>query len=288
MPRYGNILRLFLVVSVCCHGIFLSSHAAGCTAEYGEGAGRFSLATGSPGELGLLERAAESFNKKHGTTLCWKKAGSGEALNLLKEKKVDMIIVHAPALEKKAIQEGWAVKRTLIGSNEFYIIGPRDDPAGISGAENVADACTRIARSQTRFLSRGDNSGTHKKETAIWARAEIRPTGDWYVVTRTFMKATLKQADEERAYSMTDSSTWAALKKEMRNLAILFRGDPFLINTYHALCQPEGATPGQTEASMFINFLGSTEGQEIIRSYGVDRYGEGLYNDAAYAEQYDH
>jgi tungstate transport system substrate-binding protein len=207
---------------------------------------------------------------------------------LLKGKEVDMIMVHAPEAEKRAVQEGWAIKRTLIGSNEFYIVGPRDDPAGIARASNATDAYSKIAMSRARFLSRGDNSGTHKKEMAIWARARIRPSGDWYVVTKMFMKATLKQANTEGAYFMTDSSTWVAVRKEMRNLVILFRGDRFLINTYHALCQPEGATPGQTEASTFIDFLSSREGQEIIRDYGVDRYGEGLYNDAAYAEKYDH
>ena len=102
------------------------------------------------------------------------------------------------------------------------------------------------------------------------------------------MMATLKQANEQNGYFMTDSSTWVAAKKEMNNIKILFQGDPFLINTYHTLCQPEGATAGQPFAAKFIDFIVSEEGQDLIRTYGAKEYGEGLYNDAAYAKQYDH
>ncbi|MFZ7113017.1 MAG: substrate-binding domain-containing protein [Desulfatiglandales bacterium] len=259
-----------------------------CTAVYGSGDKRFSLATGSPGELALLEVLTDAFNKKHETTLCWVKAGSGASLKLLKEKKVDMVMVHAPAAEKQAVSDGWAIKRTLIGSNEFYIVGPREDPAGISQAETAHDAYAKIARAQAKFFSRGDNSGTHKKEMAIWEKAGVSPSGDWYSVTKTFMMATLKMADTEKGYFMTDSSTWVAAKKEIKNLAILFRGDVFLVNTYHALCQPEGATPGQEFASRFIDFVSTEEGQNIIRNYGADLYGEGLYNDAEYAKKYEY
>jgi len=260
----------------------------GCKAVYGEGANQISLATGSPGELGLLEVLAEAFNKKHDTSLCWMKAGSGKSLKLLNEKKVDLIMVHAPAAEKKAVQEGWAIKRTLIGSNEFYIVGPKNDPAGIKQAKSAADAYAEIAEKQAKFLSRGDNSGTHKKEMAIWAKAGIKPSGEWYIVTKDFMMATLKKANGINGYFMTDSSTWVAGKKDLGNLEVLFRGDPFLINTYHGLCQPEGATAAQIYASKFIDFLASDEGQRTIRNYGKDLYGEAMYNDAEYAKQYEH
>jgi len=260
----------------------------GCTETYGSGSNTFSLATGSPGELGLLKVLAEAFNKKNGTTLCWVKAGSGDSLKLLKEKKVDMIMVHAPEAEKQAVQEGWAIKRTLIGSNEFYIVGGKADSAGIAKAKSAAEAYSLIAKAKARFLSRGDNSGTHKKELDIWKKAGTKPSGDWYVVTKTFMMATLKQANQEKAYFMTDSSTWVAAKKEMPNLVILYRGDPMLMNTYHALCKAEGTTAGQKHAAKFIEFVGSKEGQKIIAEYGADKHREGHYNDAAYAKNYDH
>jgi tungstate transport system substrate-binding protein len=264
----------------------LAQGQAAKSESYGQGARQFSLATGSPGELGLVKVLAAAFTPETNTTLLWKKAGSGESLKMLKDKEVDMIMVHAPAAEKQAVQDGWATQRTLIGSNEFYIVGPASDPAKVSKAKNVVDAYKKIAAAKTKFFSRGDNSGTHKKEMAIWEKAGIKPCGDWYIVTKDFMTATLKRADAEKGYFMTDSSTWVAEKKTVPNLKILFRGDKMLVNTYHALAQPAGATPGAAVAAQFIDFVKSTRGQQIIRDYGKEKYGEGLYNDADYAKQY--
>jgi tungstate transport system substrate-binding protein len=256
-------------------------------AVYGDGTNHFSLATGSPGEIGLLKALAEAFGKQDNAKMTWFKAGSGKSLQLLKDKKVDMIMVHAPAAEKKAIQDGWATRRTLLGSNEFFIVGPADDPAKIAEAKSAVEAYRRIAAAKARFFSRGDNSGTHKKEMDIWKKAEIKPQGGWYVVTKDFMTATLKRANQEKGYFMVDSSTWVAEKKDVPNLKILFKGDKLLVNTYHALCQPSGATPGAATAAKFIDFVASPQGQKIIQDYGRNKYGEGLYNDAAYAKHYD-
>ena len=256
-------------------------------AVYGDGSNQFSLATGSPGELGLLKVLAEAFGKQDNAKMAWFKAGSGESLKLLKDKKVDMIMVHAPAAEKQAVQEGWATKATLIGSNEFFIVGPASDPAKIAEAKSAVDAYRRIADAKAKFFSRGDNSGTHKKEMDVWQKADLKPQGDWYVVTKDFMTATLKRANQEKGYFMVDSSTWVAEKKDVPDLKILFKGDKVLVNTYHALCQPAGATPGAATAAKFIDFVASPQGQQIIRDYGKERHGEGLYNDAAYATQYD-
>lgn len=278
-----TVIMILLIVAV--PGMTL---AADCTETYGDGNNKFSLATGSPGELGLLKVLADTFNAQNGTTMCWVKAGSGKSLNLLQAKEVDIALVHAPAAEKKAVEEGWAIKRTLIGSNEFYIVGPQNDPAGIKDATSAAEAYQKIAEAKAPFLSRGDNSGTHKKELFVWEQAGIKPEGDWYIITKDFMMATLKKANDIGGYFMTDSSTWVAGKKDMNSLAVLFRGDPILINTYHGLCQPAGATEGQVWAEKFINFLASPEGQEIIGGYGRSMYGDSMYNDAEYAKQYDH
>lgn len=276
---------VMFVVALALPGLALAAEPA---ATYGAGTHVFSLATGSPGELGLLKVLAESFAAKHDASMQWVKAGSGESLKLLKEKQVDMIMVHAPAAEKNAVAEGWARLRTLIGSNEFYIVGPAADPAGIKTAKTAAEAYQKIAAAKAKFFSRGDNSGTHKKELDAWKNAGVTPAGDWYIVTKDFMTATLKRANDEGGYFMTDSSTWAAEQKNMPALTILFRGDVFLVNTYHALAQPSGATPGADTAAQFIAFVASPEGQAIIANYGKDLHGEGLYNDAEYAKQYDH
>jgi tungstate transport system substrate-binding protein len=256
-------------------------------AVYGNGPNKFSLATGSPGELGLLKVLAETFGKQDNAEMAWFKAGSGESLKLLKDKKVDMIMVHAPAAEKKAVQDGWAINRTLLGSNEFFIVGPASDPAKIAEAKSAVEAYRRIAAAKAKFFSRGDNSGTHKKEMDVWKKADLTPQGAWYVVTKDFMAATLKRANQEKGYFMVDSSTWVAKKKDVPDLKILFKGDKMLVNTYHALCQPAGATPGAATAAKFIDFVASPAGQKIIADYGKDKYGEGLYNDAAYAKQYN-
>jgi tungstate transport system substrate-binding protein len=284
--RTRNLLSLFAIIALMMLGT--SSYAGEQPAAvYGSGANQFSLATGSPGELGLLKVLAEAFGKQDNAKMAWFKAGSGESLKLLKDKKVDMIMVHAPAAEKKAVQDGWAIKRTLLGSNEFFIVGPASDPAKIAEAKSAVEAYRRIAAAKATFFSRGDNSGTHKKEMGIWKKAEIKPQGDWYVVTKDFMTATLKRANQEKGYFMVDSSTWVAEKKDVPNLKILFKGDKLLVNTYHALCQPAGATSGAATAAKFIDFVASPQGQNIIQAYGKNKYGEGLYNDAAYAKQYD-
>ncbi len=275
-----------LIMSAIFISLSLASGGGKFHAAYGNGANRFSLATGSPGELGLLKVLGESFASKTDTTLLWQKAGSGDSLKALKEKEVDMIMVHAPEAEKKAVEDGWAVNRTLIGSNEFFIVGPPEDPAGIANATSADDAYLRIARAGAKFFSRGDNSGTHQKEMAIWRKAGITPSGSWYIVTHDFMSATLASANAQQGYFMTDSSTWVAENKNVPGLTILFKGDKFLVNTYHALCQPKGATPGADFASRFIDFVASLEGQKIIREYGKDLYGAGLYNDAEYAKKY--
>jgi tungstate transport system substrate-binding protein len=278
-----GLVSVLLVLTFVVFG-----HAGECKLTFGDGSPTVRLATGSPGELGLLKELAQAFNDRHKTSICWVKAGSGKSLKLLSKKDVEIVMVHAPAAEKNAVREGWAIKRTLIGSNEFYIVGPKNDPAGIAAARSASDAYARIAKSKSKFLSRGDNSGTHKKELAIWKNAGVDPKGQWYITTKAFMMATLKQADQVKGYFMTDSSTWVAGKKDLHNLKVLFKGDPILINTYHGLCLPQGNGEPQVMASKFIDFLASEDGQTIIGEYGKNLYGEAMYNDALYAKKYDH
>ena len=275
-----------------CLAIMLGMTATAATAqtaaaEYGSGSQRFSLATGSPGELGLLKALGEAFGKEADARLVWIKAGTGQSMQLLKERKVDMAMVHAPAQVDKAVADGWATGKTLIGSNEFYIVGPATDPAGISGAKSAAEVYQRIATAKAKFVSRGDNSGTHQKELQVWAKAGVKPEGEWYIETKDFMTASLKRANAEGAYFMSDSSTWIMEQGVAPSLKILFRGDRFLVNTYHAIVAPPGATPGRDTAERFIAFVASPAGQKIIRDYGVGQYPEALYNDADYAKKYD-
>ena len=279
--------RTLGLISLLMYGTYVQAQAnRKVEAVYGDGANSFSLATGSPGELGLLQALGEDFGKRENAKMVWIKAGSGASLNQLKNKQVDMIMVHAPAAVANAITDGWATKRTLIGSNEFYIVGPKSDPANIKSATSGADAYARIAKAKANFVTRGDNSGTHVKEMDIWKQAGVVPEGSWYIVTKDFMTASLKRANAENAYFMSDSSTWVAEKSIAPNLQVLYRGDKFLVNTYDALVAPVGTTPGQVTAAKFIDFVASDAGQKIMRDYGKNKYSEPLYNDAAYAKKY--
>jgi len=249
-------------------------------ATWGTGPNLFSLATGSPGELGLLEVLATEFAKANDATVIWFKAGSGQAMRLLQDRRVDMVLAHAPPAERKAVADGWATGRRLIGSNEFWIVGPADDPAKIAGARDAADAFRRIQATGARFVSRGDNSGTHQKEVEIWRAAAVTPGGDGYIVTKDFMTASMRRADAERAYFLTDSSTFIAEKKNMPHLRLLFRGGEILANPYHTLYLTD-PTPGAQTARRFGEFLASDRAQAAMREFGRAQYGEPMYNDAA-------
>ncbi len=279
-------LSSFFGVLVLGAGLCASAQAADATV-YGGGRNAFSLATGSPGELGLLKVLAEEFGQAADARMLWTKAGTGKSLSLLQEKKVDMVMVHAPAQVDKAVREGWATHKTLIGSNEFYILGPAEDPADMAQAANTSDAYRRVAAKGAKWISRGDNSGTHQKEMDLWRAAGVQHQGAAYIVTKEFMTASLRRANAERAYFMCDSSTWIMEQAVAPDLRILFRGDKALVNTYHALAAPAGATPGRETALKFIAFVASEKGQQIIRDYGRAQYREGLYNDAAYAKKFD-
>jgi tungstate transport system substrate-binding protein len=282
------MLVTFFVLSV------LSLQAAGTdkqkyNAVYGAGDQGITVATGSPAILGLLKAIADPFCQANNCRINWIKKGSGASLKAMKEGKVDLVMVHAPAAEKAAVKEGWATMRTLLGSNEFYIVGPESDPAGIKKAGSAKEAYTMIAKAQTKFFSRGDNSGTHKKEMMVWKLSGINPSGPWYIVTKDFMGPTLMRADKEEGYFMTDSSTFFVKQSEIRNLKILFKGDPVLVNVYHALvASPEKYPKANYElAAKFVKFMNSPEGQKFFEEYGKAKYGTALYNDAEYARKWE-
>ena len=163
------------------------------------------------------------------------------------------------------------------------IVGPKDDPAGVAEAKSAVDAYRRIAAAKALFLSRGDNSGTHKREMAIWRAAGIQPAGDWYLVTHKFMTATLLEANRLGGYFMCDSSTWIANRKRCGNLGLLFGGDRMLVNVYHALMR-RGAP---TLAARFLEYLASPTAQHIIAEYGRRKFDQPLYHPASYARMFD-
>jgi tungstate transport system substrate-binding protein len=215
-------------------------------ATWGDGPAQVRIATGSPGELGMLEALSRDFAATHGAKVLWFKAGSGAAMALLKDRKVDMALAHAPAAERKAVAEGWAQGRSIFGANEFWIVGPAADPAGIKGLDGPA-AFRRLAQAKARFVSRGDNSGTHQKEMELWRAAGETPDPAQLIVTKDFMTASLKRAEAERAYFLTDSSTFIAERANTPGLVKLVAGGEALFNPYHTLLLVE-PTPGAQTA----------------------------------------
>jgi len=256
-------------------------------AVYGKGQANLVVATGSPGALGLLKVLADPFCKANNCRLTWFKKGSGASLAFMKKGKCDVIMVHAPAAEKKAVAEGWAARHTLFGANEFFIVGPKSDPAGIRKAKSAKEAYAMIAKAKAKFFSRGDNSGTHKRELKIWKLAGLNPSGSWYVITHGFMGPTLMRADKGKGYFMTDNSTYYVKKSRIKNLVPLFKGDPILLNVYHALMPNLEKYPKRNTklAFKFITFAASPAGQKIIHAFGNKKYGRPLYRDAAAAKE---
>jgi len=288
MKRIGQIflsvsMLLILVSFVLAPSLVQAQNKP--NAIYGNGESTLVLATGSPGALGLAKALAAPFCRDNNCRLVWFKKGSGASLAFMKAGKCDIIMVHASAVEKKAVAEGWAVGRTVLGANEFFIVGPKSDPAGIKKAKTAVQAYTMIARSGAKFFSRGDNSGTNKRELKIWRLAGMKPAGTWYVITHAFMGPTLMRADRYRAYFMTDNSTYYVKQAKLKNLVPLFANDPILVNVYHVLRPDPGQYPtrSNTLARRFIEFLASSKGQNIIRNYGRRQYGRPLYQDAAVA-----
>jgi tungstate transport system substrate-binding protein len=244
-------------------------------AVYGDAGPVLRLATGSPGELGLIQAFASAFQAQEAVRVAWYKAGSGAALALLQAGQVDLVMVHAPAAELSAVAQGWAARRTAVGGNAYYLVGPPDDPAAVRSAKDVLDALRRIAAAGAPFLSRGDQSGTHRQELALWAAAGISPDWPGYVESKDFMAASLRRAAAEGMYFLTDSSTWVVLKDELSGLEVLYSGDPRLVNAYHGLLAAQGEAVAL--AGRFLDFIASPAGQAEIEGFGAERFGAPLY-----------
>jgi tungstate transport system substrate-binding protein len=197
--------------------------------------------------------------------------GTGQALETGKRGDADVVFVHARAAEEAFVAEGWGVERVPVMYNDFVVVGPEADPAGISIAPDAAAALAAIAAAEPPFASRGDDSGTHQAEKALWLAAGIAPLGDWYRETGSGMGATLNTAAELGAYALTDRGTWIGFQNK-GDLAILSEGDPALFNPYGViLVNPEKHPHVKAEAGQrFIDWLTAPEGQAAIAGFRID------------------
>ncbi len=235
--------------------------------------------TTSTQDTGLLDVLIPIFEKKTGYFVKTIAVGSGQAMKMGEKGEADVMLVHSPDAEKKFVEEGYGVNRRLVMHNDFIIVGPGNDPAKIKGVKSSAEAMKMIAQSESLFLSRGDNSGTHAKEKALWKKAEITPAGQkWYQETGLGMGQTLNVAAEKKGYTLADRGTYLALKKNL-GLDILVEGDAALLNIYHVIevnsaKWPKANAPG---AKAFAEFVVSKKTQAIIKTFGVDKYGSPLF-----------
>ena len=235
--------------------------------------------TTSTENSGLLAYILPDFEAKYNAKVEVIAVGTGQALKLGEDGNCDVVLVHARSKEDAFVEAGYGVNRKDLMYNDFVIIGPKDDPAGIKGMTDAAEAFKKIAEAKARFISRGDESGTHTKERKIWETAGVTPEGDWYISAGQGMGAVLTMANEQLAYTLTDRGTYLARTLEGIDLPILVEGDPILFNPYGIIAvNPEVHPHVNFSLGMsFINWFTSVPTQEVIGEFGKDEFGQPLF-----------
>ncbi|MFO7680993.1 MAG: substrate-binding domain-containing protein, partial [Chloroflexota bacterium] len=235
--------------------------------------------TTSTENSGLLTFILPLFTEETGIGVDVIAVGTGQALQLGVDGNADVLLVHARAQEDAFMDAGNGSRREDVMYNDFIILGPASDPAGVSGMDNAAQALAAIAGSGAAFVSRGDDSGTHVKELDIWEAAGIEPAGDWYISAGQGMGAVLTMADEQQAYTLSDRATYLARTLEGTALEILVEGDPVLFNPYGVIAvnPAKGAHIKAEQANQFIDWLISVPAQEKIAEFGVADFGASLF-----------
>ena len=234
--------------------------------------------TTSTQDSGLLDVLIPLFEKQTGFSVKTVSVGTGQALALAAKGDADVALVHAPSLEKQYVADAKLLNRRLVMYNDFVIIGPKEDPAKIKSVKTALAALKLIEQSKSRFVSRGDNSGTHNLEKSLWKEAGIQPQGDWYIETGQGMGATLGIANERDAYTITDRGTLLALGKRV-NLPILIEGDKALLNIYSVMeVNPaNGPRINAAGGKAFADFMVAPQTQNVIKNFGVEKFGQSLF-----------
>lgn len=256
--------KLFLS---CCF-IFLSSVSIASSAEIE----RLRMATTTSTEnSGLLAVLNPPFEKAYNIKLDVISVGTGKAIRLGKNGDVDFIFVHAPDAEKKFVAEGNGVEREPVMHNDFVIIGPVEDPANLKRATNINEAMSSLLVANQSFISRGDDSGTHKKEKSLWLTTNKQPTGDWYLSVGQGMGVVLRIANDKQAYTLTDRGTYLAYKDKIQ-LAVVFENDAALFNPYHVIMVDPARHPHTKIelARKYSEYIRSEEGQGLIRNFNIN------------------
>ena len=234
--------------------------------------------TTSTFDSGLLDELVPAFEEESGYGVKVIAVGTGQALRMGSQGDADVLFVHAPLAEREFVNSGAGVNRRLVMHNDFIVVGPDADPAGVSSSSDVLDALHSIREAGATFVSRGDDSGTHKRELSLWAELGAEPTGGWYKESGQGMGATLQLANQLNGYTISDRSTYL-VQRDNLDLAMLHEGDSRLLNIYHVIqVNPEkfGNVNGEG-GSAFVQFIISKDAQEIIRRFGMGRFGQPLF-----------
>ena len=275
MNRIGTFVTLSLILATA---LAACSGDADQTSNEPEVKDVILATTTSTRDSGLLDVLVPDFEAQTGYVLKTVAVGTGKALKMGEQGDADVLLVHAPGAEKEFMDGGFGSERFLVMHNDFVIIGPPDDPAGIKGTVSAAETLAQIASTQAVFTSRGDDSGTHKKELSLWKDAGIAPEGEWYLESGQGMGATLRIASEKGTYTLTDRATYL-FNRDTLDLDILAEGDPVLLNVYHVmLVNPDKWDRVNNEGGRaFADYLISPEVQALIAEYGVDKFGQPLF-----------
>jgi len=235
--------------------------------------------TTSTRDAGLLDSLLPIFERKTGYRVKLIAVGSGQALELGRRGDADVVLSHAPQAERVLADSGYFLNRRLVMHNDFLIVGPAADPAGLRGLNDAAAAMRRIAAQRATFVSRGDQSGTHKFEQALWKKVGITPpSGGWYVESGQGMAATLQMADQKRAYTISDRATYLAWRDKVQ-LVPEVEGDSLFYNVYHVMeVNPRNAPRVNTAGGKALaDFLVAPETQALIGEFGKSRFGQSLF-----------
>lgn len=226
--------------------------------------------TTSTENSGLLAVLNPVFEQKFNAKVDVIAVGTGKALKIGSRGDVDIVFVHAPAAELEYVKTGDFIDRQAVMHNDFVIVGPASDPAAVSEVSSAIEALAKIATTKSEFVSRGDDSGTHKKEKALWARADLKPQGQWYIKAGQGMGAVLKMADEKQAYTLTDRGTQIAYAGQL-SLSVKYEGDEALFNPYHVMAVNPLKHPHVRYelARQYIDFVTGEEGQKIIADFRI-------------------
>lgn len=233
--------------------------------------------TTSTKDSGLLDVLLPDFQKRTGYNVKPIAVGSGQAMTMGERGEADVLLVHAPASEQKFMAAGHGTTRSLVMHNDFIILGPKADPAGIKDMEKAAEALKKIAEKQSLFITRGDNSGTQQLEMQLWTKAGIKPEGAWYQSTGQGMGASLRIASEKEAYIVSDRGTYLATAN--LDTEILVEGDTALLNVYSVIPVNPNKNDQINEegGKAFAAYMVSPEAQSIIKTFGVDKFGQPLF-----------